>query len=56
MTIVLTDRCNDGWVTRDARWTAPDGRVVMGVSRLPCEKCDGKGCPKAEPATQDAHD
>lgn len=47
MTVIALGICRDGWVTRDAKWTDPrDGKVVMGVSRLPCEECGGKGCPK----------
>ena len=54
MTIVLVGVCVGGMVRRNGCWTDPQGNEHWGItSPTPCEKCGGKGCPKAEPAETD---
>jgi hypothetical protein len=48
--IVPLGVCVDGKVVKDGFWRNPaTGQKFFGVtSPTPCEKCDGKGCPKPE--------
>lgn len=55
MTIQLTGKCHNGTVTAPAQaWDPTQNKMVRGVSYVPCEKCDGKGCPKPAAAGPDA--
>lgn len=58
MTIVLVGVCVDGKVRRDGSWLNPStNRREYGItSPTPCEKCDGKGCPKPGPVETDTAD
>lgn len=55
MTIVLVGVCVDGQIRKAGKYTFPDGREQHGItSPMPCEKCGGKGCPKATAAEAEA--
>lgn len=55
MAIDLVGVCVDGKVRRNGCWVDPQGNEHWGItSPTPCEKCDGKGCPKPAAAEPDA--
>lgn len=56
MTIVAVGVCVDGKVRHDGYWAEPGtGKRHYGISSpMPCEKCDGKGCPKPAPDAENA--
>lgn len=49
MTIVAVGVCVNGMIRHNGSGVNAEGRRIWGITGpTPCEKCGGKGCPKAE--------